>query len=571
MIQPDGWDLNGIKSTLQLFIDSRKLQPTTSASQPARRLPNIVPNIHVLAISHDNEFLPLFAFPRDTIPAAKLAAKLVPPLEISPRFDHAILAQQKDREYSQLVTGSLPKPTVPPASHQPATSFRLDRDAMIALGTQCRAIVMAAERFEVDEDGVVTGDGCLLQRLWIPVLGEIPVFDWAHVAKRFAIAVTESAFGLSVPSPKAKKREAKKAASGDGGDGGCEKQDGGGDEDQQQDGEDGKESRGDKLDTGDHVDASPAVQGGASKETGSAARVFEKLVTVPELFVESPHLPNGWYSRDRQNVPAALRLFKKEVVDDVREQHPFTAEIVEAFGGMCDAWDSSHLSMAERHERINHFRRTFYPHIINAMCRPTGPPEYVCGWHRVTIEAMTNMAESLLLIDEEYVRRNGASPRLNWVQRAVGTDVLENTFSNERATLGLNPRAEANVTNHDEVKYAVGKTQYLMKVFADRIGALHDPGFKHRAAGHVKPIGDQADWGTSARLTKKLKRTRPSEASAAADENAAEGGSSGVEPAAKRRKPAEIKAKNVSIGPVFRARQHHNPRLAVRGSVGEAE
>ena len=112
--------------------------------------------------------------------------------------------------------------------------------------------------------------------------------------------------------------------------------------------------------------------------------------------------------------------------------------------------------MAMRRERVNNFRRTLYPHIIDAMFRESGPPEYVCGWHRVTIEAMTNIAEALLLIDEEYVRRNGPRPRLNWVQCAIGTDVLENTFSNKRATLDLNPRAQANATTHDEVQCAVG-------------------------------------------------------------------------------------------------------------------
>ena len=257
----------------------------------------------------------------------------------------------------------------------------------------------------------------------------------AHVAMRFAIAVSESAFGPTVPSPKAKKREAKQAASetgsvlshggADGGNPGEVKgsKDGREGEDDERpekpvdmDGEDGEDGEGDRLDTGDHVDANPFIHGGMGKEVQAAAsKVFEDFVTVPDLFRESEHLPYGWYARDRQNVPAALRIFKHEVLNDTRKKHPFTADIVEAFGGMCDAWDSSHLSMAERHERINHFCRTFYPHIINAMCRPTGPPEYVCGWHRVTVEAMTNMAESLLLIDEEYVRRNGSNPKMNWV------------------------------------------------------------------------------------------------------------------------------------------------------------
>ncbi|ORZ29306.1 hypothetical protein BCR44DRAFT_65406 [Catenaria anguillulae PL171] len=44
---------------------------------------------------------------------------------------------------------------------------------------------MAAERYEVDEDRAVSDDRFLLQRLWIPVSGEIAMFDWAHVAKRF--------------------------------------------------------------------------------------------------------------------------------------------------------------------------------------------------------------------------------------------------------------------------------------------------------------------------------------------------------------------------------------------------
>ena len=179
------------------------------------------------------------------------------------------------------------------------------------------------------------------------VSGEIPVFDRVHVAKRFAIAVTEAPFGPSVPSPKAKKREAKRAAAAaaaaaalaaekpnsdaQGGADGATRD--GGQEGSEQDASNGKGGH-DSLDTGDDVDADPSVRDKASGAVAGASEVFEEWVTVPRLFVEAKALPEGWYSRDRQNVPAALLLFKKEVVEVVRERNPFTAAIVEAFGGV---------------------------------------------------------------------------------------------------------------------------------------------------------------------------------------------------------------------------------------------
>ena len=476
--------------------------------------------------------------PSCTLGALQLA--FFPPQFILPKYIgnpylDAVLPQQ--RAQLQLASQHPPCPPIQQASEQTPP---IDCDTTIVLASQCRAIMVAMERFKVNTNGGISGDGCLLQRLWTSADGEIAVFDPAHVAKRFAISATEAPFGYGVPSPKAKRREAKAAIEGaDGLEGDNDKRDGG--DINAKDGDVDADGRDDLTELDDNA----AIQG-----------LTNDSVTIPDLFHKLSLLPSSWYKRDRQNVPVACRLFALDVIDGSRGTHKFTADIVDAFGRLYEAWDVSHLTMQERKERVNHFRRTVYPLIIDAMCRPGGPPEYVCGWHRITIESITNIAEALLLIDEAHVSMNGPNPKLNWVQRAIGTDVLENTFSNERATLGLNSRADSGTTSHDEVRYACAKTMYLIHIFANRQGEIHDPGFKHRAAGHIKPLEEQGDWGTPARLDKKLKRSRPSQSGEEEDGSAV------------KRKKETFKAVAAVDGNGVRARLYHKIGPVVASMAG---